>query len=805
MIHPPTRICRIITLAVLLATVCIGHGWASHPERIPVYQDNETVRLDLSDPSDHSGPGGSLLARLKTSVQNASQRAGINKEAVKLYAKWVVGAPILVVSILLVMLLRPRRKTPPSPDRTAKPAEKRSPPLEKAVPKQTTSSKSPKPALKLSDQQQMLRFFLNLFKKQNHVDPDAPAQIVRTETRLTCPNETYEMRILHEEEWMTRRMSIGMLGQGGGSRSRCFYVIYDSHLVIKIPPVPLTRFSDYKRQIAAEGRIVDRLAPIQCIVPRVSVILKAVHTFADSERLSDEMLEKKYVYQLQTDGDLQEHLKIGDTFAFFMDLARHHFLSSTLEEIHSGYGQLIVEAHQHPELLWDQHGFVCRYGETAGPVSQALQEAYYHCEGRMREVLEEADVSKSIPTYHLKQWFITHMAGEKIRREETQLSVDTVNKLNRLLDKVVKEHQFEVDLYRRHLTDYIRETRFSQHRRQFESMAGNLLELLAWIGEQEVALRDLKPENLFVAGNPDDYPVFLNHPEQFTIGLIDVETAVLTDAEDPILIPQPQLAGTPLYATPTHLMSNAILIEAYEDLSTILHLQDWYATIAIIYKLVSGENLFATTAHVFPEILNRLKTVDPAGPDLMKDVTRINRLFWKSAVAEFQTNMAANAEILSRVEVTVPRNLIGNISAGLRTEMREIEETVGKAVGDQSFFSSGDKRRYLKAASAEKINQMRSKLTIEMESGEDKPQHRGEVLLYFELLEKLKARLESLQRAEASLSTPNATITADQLLEAMFQRVFTTMYPSHWPALAPELYGSRTFLAEDITTYQATM
>ena len=746
-----------------------------------------------------------MLARLKVSAQNAYQKAGINKEAVKLYAKWVVGAPVLVVSILLAMLLRPRRKSALSPDRKTRTTEKRDQPERNASRRPAVPTKSPKPTLKLSDQQQMLRFFLNLFKKQHHVDPDAPAQIVRTETRLTCPNETYEMRILHDEEWMTRRMSIGMLGQGGGSRSRCFYVIYDSHLVIKIPPVPMNKFSEYKRQIAAEGRIVDRLAPMQCIVPRVSVILKAVHTFPDSETLSEEMLEKKYVYQLQTNSDLQEHLKIGDTFAFFMDLARHHFLSSTLEEIHSGYSHLIVEVHQHPELLWDQHGFVCRYGETAGPVSQALQEAYYHCEGQLRQVLEEADISKSVPTYHLKQWFLAHMAGEKIRREETQLSVDTVKKLNQLLSQVVKAHQFEVDLYRRHLTDYIRETRFTQHRRQFESLAGNMLELLAWIGQQGLALRDLKPENLFVAGNPDDYPVFLNHPDQFSIGLIDVETAVAIDAEDPILIPQPQLAGTPLYATPTHLMSNAILIEAYENLPAILHLQDWYATIAIIFKLVTGENLFATTAHVFPEILNRLKVVDPAGPDLMEDVTRISRLFWNSAVAEFQTNMAKYVEVFSRVEVTVPQGLIGDISAGLKKEMEEIENTVGNAVGDQSFFSSGEKRRYLKEASAEKINQMRSKLTQEMEDGEDKPQHRGEVLLYFELLEKLKARLESLQRAESSLNTPSATITADQLLEAMFQRVFTTMYPPHWPPLAPELYGSRTFLAEDITTYQATM
>ena len=805
MTKSPTRICCLATLSVLLFTVWISVCWAVPGELSPDNDPIETARLANTERVEDQGPDDSLWVRLHNSAKQAYQKVGVNKEAVKLYAKWVVGAPVLVVSLLLAMLLRPRRKSVLSSNRPTAAEANRIKPEKRVVRKPSVPSKPPKPTLKLSDQQQVMRFFLSLFKKQHEVDPDAPAQIVRTETRLTCPNETYEMRILHDDEWMTRRMSIGMLGQGGGSRSRCFYVIYDSHLVIKIPPLPMSKFSDYKRQIAAEGRIVDRLAPSPCIVPRVSVILKAVHTFPDSESLSEEMLEKRYTHLLQTDVELQEHLKIDDSFAFFMDLAKHHFLSSTLEEIHSGYGQLILEARQHPELLWDQHGFVCRYGETAGPVSQALQEAYYHCEGGLREVLEAADVSKSVPTYNLKQWFLAHMAGETIRREETQLPVETVVKLNQVLAKVTKKHQFEVDLYRRHLTDYIRETRFSQHRRQFEGMATNMLNLLDWIGQRGLALRDLKPENLFVAGNPDEYPVFLNNPDKFSIGLIDVETAVSTDADDPILIPQPQMAGTPLYATPTHLMSNAILLEAYEDLPAILHLQDWYATIAIIFKLVTGENLFATTAHVFPEILDRLKVVDPAGPDLMKDVTRISRLFWNSAVAEFQTKMSEYGEVFSRVDVTVPQGLIGDISAGLKKEMEEIEETVGKAVGDQSFFSSGDKRRYLKEASAEKISQMRTKLTQEMESGEDKPQHRSEVLLYFELLEKLKARLEKVQRAEASLDTPNAIIAADQLLEAMFQRVFTTMYPSHWPALAPELYGSRTFLAEDITTYQATM
>lgn len=791
----------LITVLVLSALLWGGVSPAISGERPAGERLAAQVRLERTAPSDPAGLDGSTE---KSGFRKLLGAIEVDKEAVKLYAKWVIGAPVLVVAILIAMLLRPRR-TPEADARHASPPLSAPRRTGTTVPKTMLSRKPSRPTAKLSDQQQVLRFFLQLFKRQQGADPDAPAQLVRTEMRLTCPNETYEMRILQNDEWVTRRMSIGMLGQGGGSRSRCFYVIYDSHMVIKIPPVPMNRFSDYKRQIAAEGRIVDRLAPRPCIVPRVSVILKAVHSFADCEKLSEEVLEEKYVRLLQSDGELQEHLKIDDSFAFFMDLAKHCFLSATLEEIHSGYHQLMVEARQHPELLWDQHGFICRYGEAAGPVCQALQDAYYQCENQMRDVLEQVGASKTVPTYHLKQWFLSQMAGESLRREEIALPAETVEQLNRLLAEVVRMHRFQVDLYRRHLTDYIRETRFSQHRRQLESLATNMLDLLAWIGQRGLALRDLKPENLFVAGNPDDYPVFLNHPDKFSIGLIDVETAVFTDAEDPILIPQPQLAGTPLYATPTHLMSNAILLEAYEDLPTILHLQDWFATIAIIFKVVSGENLFATTAHVFPEILNRLKVVDPAGPDLMDEVIRINRLFWNSAVAEFQTNMAMYADLFARVDVTVPQALVGDIADGLKADLKEIESMVGQAVSDQSFFSSGDKRRYLKEAPAEKIGQMRSKLTQEMESGEDKPQHRGEVLLYFELLERLKARLEKIQQAEATLKAPSATITADQLLDAMFQRVFTAMYPARWPALAPELYGSRAYLTEDITTYQATM
>ncbi len=735
------------------------------------------------------------------------ERQGVNAEFVQLYAQWVIGAPVLVVSILIAMLLRPRGN-PVVTTRLARSAT--TPPVDqhqldarrkRAGPK--TKSKFYKNTVKLSDQQQVLRFFLELFKRQNQAEPDVPAQIVRTETRPTCPNETYEMRILIDGEWMARRMSIGLLGQGGGSRSKCFYVIYDTHMVIKIPAVPMPRFSDYKRQIETEARIVARLAPRLCIVPRVSVILKLVHALPQDTPLCEEALEARYVQLAENDAALQEHLKIDDSFALFMDLAKHHFLSTTLDEIHSGYGRLLDEAREHPELLWDHHAFVCRYGEESGAVCHALQTVYHGCEENLRQLVQHAGAGKTVSTYQLRQWFLGHVAGEIIQRDEQDLPQELTDQANRLLSQVMRDNRALVNQYRRQIKEYIRGTRFTQYLRPVESLCTNILDLLAWIGQKGLALRDLKPENLFVAGNPDDYPGFLNDAEKFSIGLIDVETAVAIDAEDPVLIPQPQLAGTPLYATPTHLMPNALLLEVYEDLATILHLQDWHATIAILYRIVTGENLFGTTAHVFPEILNRLRLLDPTGPDMEKEVAAIQRLFWNSAVAEFQEGMAKNASDFERVEVRVPDAFVSELKVGLHNEVREIERTVERAVAEQSFFTSGDKRRFLKQATAEKISQMKNKLAQEAESGLG--QGPSQVLLYFELLEKLKTRLEHKQQAEATLRAPKATITADHLMEMMFQRVFTTMYPARWPELAPKLYGSSAFLATDITTYQATL
>jgi hypothetical protein len=788
---------RVVATVVIL-TLTWALVLAGEQERVPVQGSDLTVQRVSVEQSTSQSREPSVFRHLFEPLRGWLSSWVLDAEAIKLYAKWVVGAPLLVVCIIVTMMMFPRRKPTP-----IGPVEARSA-IADTIPVTARARKPSRidtatPASKSSDHQKILIFFLQLFKRQQGLDADAESQIYLVETRSACPNEIYEMRILHNEEWITRRMSIGLLGQGGGSRSKCFYIIYDTHMVVKIPPARMTRFGDYKRQIAAEARIVSQLAPRLCIVPRVSVIMKAVHPIAQSDHLSEDALESRYMGLLQENPELQEHLKIDGSFAFFMDLAKHFFLNTILEEIHQGYGRLIDEAREHPDLLWDPHGFVCRYGEQAASVRHALQEIHSGCEGRLRQVVTQAGITSEVPAYHLRQWFLTHLVGESVEAKDCGLPEAAIEKVNQLLGEVVREHAPLVERYRGHLVQYVGETRFSRYRRQVEALAANILELLAWIGQKAVVMRDLKPENLFVAGNPEEYPTFMNDSRKFSIGLIDVETSLVIDAEDPILIAQPQLAGTPLYATPAHLIPNSVLLQVYDDIEHILHLQDWHATIAMIGKLVTGEHVFSTTAHVFPDILNRLKSLDQGGPARVDEIIRIQRLFWNSAVAEFQDYMSRHAEVFARLDIMVPAVFVGEIASHLRTDIAEMKQAVARAAGDQSFFNSGEKRRYLEEASAHKIGQMRTRLAQDEELPKDP------ILLYFELFERLKTRLEHKQRALATISAPRAEISADHLLETMFERVLTAMYPSHWPALAPEKYGRRTLLDPDIATYQATL
>jgi hypothetical protein len=77
-------------------------------------------------------------------------------------------------------------------------------------------------------------YFLNLFRLQIGADPQAEMETKSLSENSSGPNYVYELRIKHRGDWVKRRMTIGPLGEDAGSKSKCFYVIYDVHLVLKI-------------------------------------------------------------------------------------------------------------------------------------------------------------------------------------------------------------------------------------------------------------------------------------------------------------------------------------------------------------------------------------------------------------------------------------------------------------------------------------------------------------------------------------------------------------------------------------------
>jgi serine/threonine protein kinase len=789
-----------MVLAVLLAgaiSVCGTAGWtmASGPSEVHADGQKDSAAIQGSD----QGKKQPLLVQIKSAVEALVAKLGLNAEFAKYYATWIVGAPTLVIVILIAMIFRPRRKkiTPASVQRSMATGASKPPP-----PKKFKARKEPETT---TDKERILKFFFNLFKQQVGADPSAPTALTLVESRPICPNETYEMRVLHNKDWVSRRMSIGLLGQGGGSRSKCFYIIYDSHMVLKIPTESVQAFPAYRAKIKAEANIVERLAPRECIVPRVSVILQAVHAIPESTALSDEALEDRYMHLMEVNPVLQEYLKIGTSFAFFMDLARHFFLSSTLEEIHRGDQRIVSEAMKQHELLWDQHGFICRYGEEAGAVCHSLQDAYYRSESRLRQLVESARIVEDIPAFQLKQWFLTHLAGEKIDADSEELPHEFIERVNRLLAKVIRENHYHVERYRQGVRRYIREMRFSQHRAQVENLCTNTFDLLCWIGRKGLALRDLKPENLFVAGEPDAYPIFLNDAKKFSIGLIDVETAVVIDTGKSEDIPQPQLAGTPLYATPSHLLTNILLHEVYKDVRTILHMQDWYATIAIIYKIITGRNLFSVTARTFPEIVQRIRLIDPTGPDVERDVAAIGSLFWSSALAEFEESLDKDIDILRRIEVEIPKSLTADFVKALHRGSNEITLKLKNIIARQSVFTDPGKCRFLLEAPVEKIRKMTQKLSEKQPDTGNPAGQRRQALTLLEHIEKLKDRLQRKLEAAAALKAGASRISSDQLLEGMLEKVFTTMYLPHWVKPEPAKWSGKSKLPSDINTYQATI
>ncbi len=239
-----------------------------------------------------------------------------------------------------------------------------------------------------------------------------------------------------------------------------------------------------------------------------------------------------------------------------------------------------------------------------------------------------------------------------------------------------------------------------------EGIVTNLLELLAHLKKKRVAMRDLKPDNLLVAGDRDRYPGFLAYPEGYKIGLIDVETAVVLANSGSGAIEQPPLGGTPQYATPSHFFSNEVLAHSYESLSMVLHLQDWHGVISIIYRTITGLPLFEKTAKILPTII---KTMGEYIGKEKEHFHSVNEMFWNIAVTEFREKLTAREETLRSLSITVLDQARKMFRGFVLDEKRTIDDQIHQCVNSRNVPMSAKDHQVLLTCSHEKTNQLRKK------------------------------------------------------------------------------------------------
>ncbi len=648
--------------------------------------------------------------------------------------------------------------------------------------------------------------FLSLYKMKLGAPASAPAEIEKTPQKGSGPGQVLNLKVLHEDKWQSRRMTLAPIGEGTGSKSQCFYVIFDTHMVVKIPPTPITDFEDYIARVQAETQIMERLAPKICVIPNLAVILRRIHAFPDDGDVPPAQLEDRYIRWLRKFPENQRFLTVGGSFVFFMDLARYYFLSHVAGSFHGKEAGLDEEIRADIDILSDYALFEGKYGHRGGELWPALHKAYESFHEELKGAIAQVDQPVSLSDWNIKEVYLASMAGCDPGLAKLNVSAGFRSLLENWLVQTAKSGTTLKQRYRQMLNHYTESRLFNRSRPLMGSMVTNLLVLLAWIDEKQIGLRDLKPDNLLVAGNPDDYPHFLTSVQEYAIGLIDLETAVDFGNGAPAEIAQPQLGGTPLYCTPSHFFPNALLQNLYKDLPLVLHLQDWYAIIAILFEVVTGDKLFNGTAYQIPMMMKSVMQTIARKGDLKKKLLHFTRQFQDNAAIETREKFKLHAERLRSVNAHLPEKIQQRLAEHNKDELRAARQQLTQTLNTQAAFNKGNNRQRLESSSVENLKKL--------SDGYKKRKGDETLARQFDELIRIKHKIETLAANGHLLAGSFPKVSIDKLLEMMFALVQAKLLagiarPAPDPAMempTPELTGEKereeTF---EILSYSATV
>ncbi|MDO9264921.1 MAG: hypothetical protein Q7U02_13215 [Desulfosalsimonadaceae bacterium] len=568
-------------------------------------------------------------------------------------------------------------------------------------------------------------------------------------------------------------MSARLIGQSVESKSACYMVTYDDFLVIKIPPVPPADFETYLENIDVEQSISRHLSPtvtslapsLSAILGRVPEILKKINPDPKAGN------EEEYIKLLEKEPRFQRYLKINGQFVFFMGLSQHAFFDQLIEKIHSEKDRMNDEIIKTSHVFDDLVAFESLYGSGNDALFFRINDLNKQFNSKLDELFMPVAKPPIVPDYEKREWLFASLADGHPQFGEDMSAAGFSDKIHQLLSQVINDNRETVEDYYSSVRACVRKKIFDNHRANIEMLIIKTLALLNHLKNQGIGIRDLKPDNILVAGKKNSHHCHLSDPDAYDLGLIDLETAVRFRINEGEEIRQPMLAGTPSYMTPSHLFCNHTLNDVFEiKIPGIFHLQDWYAVTGIIFNIATGQHLFEKTAKLIPEII-RVKTQgikrNTSEIDMFKNSSRI---FWKAAEDEFKQKLSDHRQRLEKIHLSLPGYIIDFFRAEIENKKALFVRAIENSAHSQKLFPR--QAQQLIDASIKVIQNQRIKWEKNDPEQNVPPDIRDQIIALFKDIETFKLKLERLDENGCFIKP---SVSCEELLTFMFNQVALAM------------------------------
>jgi hypothetical protein len=163
-------------------------------------------------------------------------------------------------------------------------------------------------------------------------------------------------------------------------------------------------------------------------------------------------------------------------------------------------------------------------------------------------------------------------------------------------------------------------------------------------------------------------------------------------------------------------------------------------------------------------------------------VADISRVFWRSALLEFQTKMNQRENALKTIFFTVPENAKEMFNHVLVKDIKATAEKIKQCINMNAhhFFENPQSQDLLLKASPEKIDQLRLEFENKVKSMPNSSAQHSGAIPFLKYLRILKLHTEQQKLVLKRLSQPGLKLSAYTLLGFMFNNLYKSMCREEW-------------------------